>query len=77
MGWIGSRRPKHFAAMVLIGDGVMAMIQPRRDAKAWAKGPRLWCRSMEWLAEHPTVTRAIGATEVLGGVLWALSQEED
>jgi hypothetical protein len=30
---------KHFAAMLLIGDGVMALICPEWDAEAWAVGP--------------------------------------
>jgi hypothetical protein len=63
---------KHFAAMVLIGDGVMAMVRPKRDARAWKKGPELWRGSMQWLAKRPAVTRAIGAAQVVGGVLWAL-----
>lgn len=35
-----TNRWKHFTAMVLIGDGVMAAVNPRHDAHAWAKGPR-------------------------------------
>jgi drug/metabolite transporter (DMT)-like permease len=32
---------------------------------------------MEWLAERPTLTRAIGAVQIVGGVLWALSESDD
>jgi hypothetical protein len=32
---------------------------------------------MEWLAERPGLTRAIGAAQIVGGVLWALSQGDD
>ena len=60
--------------MVLIGDGVMALVQPKRDARAWKKGPKAWRSSMQWLAERPAVTRAIGAAQIVGGVLWALSE---
>ena len=72
-----TKRAKHFAAMVLIGDGVMALVRPKRDARAWEKGPASWCASMEWLAERPTVTRMIGAAQIVGGVLWALSESDD
>jgi hypothetical protein len=72
-----TKRMKHFAAMVLIGDGVMALVQPRRDARAWTKGPRAWRESMQWLAERPALTRAIGAAQIVGGVLWALNEGEE
>lgn len=74
MGSTDTKRVKHFAAMVLIGDGVMALVQPKRDARAWKKGPRTWRRSMQWLAKRPALTRAIGAAQIVGGVLWALSE---
>jgi len=68
---------KQIAAMMMIGDGVVAMICPRQDAILWARGPRFWRRTMEWLAAHPTVTRMIGAAEAAGGVLLAMSEMED
>ena len=72
-----TRRMRHFAAMVMIGDGVMALVRPKCDARAWVKGPRAWRCSMEWLAERPALTRAIGAAQIVGGVLWALSESDD
>jgi drug/metabolite transporter (DMT)-like permease len=77
MWLMDTRRMKHFAAMVLIGDGVMAIVRPKHDARAWEKGPKVWRDSMEWLAERPTLTRAIGAVQIVGGVLWALSESDD
>jgi hypothetical protein len=77
MWLMDTKRMKHFAAMVMIGDGVMAMVNPRHDATAWKKGPRVWRDSMEWLAERPGLTRAIGAVQIVGGVLWALGQEDE
>lgn len=63
-------------AMVLIGDGVMALVNPRKDAKAWNKGPWLWRTLMGELSDRPVLTRAIGAAQVIGGIWWALHQEE-
>ena len=60
------KRSQHFAAMVLICDGVMALIHPSNDAQA-----------MHYLSENPTLTRAIGATQILAGVLWALHQSRE
>lgn len=68
------KRSQHFAAMVLIGDGVMALIHPSKDAEAWSKGPRLWHNLMQTLARNPTLTRGIGVTQIAAGVWWALHQ---
>jgi hypothetical protein len=70
------KRAKHFMAMVLIGDGVMALVNPRNDAKAWKKGPLLWQTVMQGLSKRPGLTRAIAAAQVIGGVWWALHQDE-
>ncbi len=70
-------RWKHFAAMVLIGDGVMALVHPQRDALAWKAGPAAWRSLMHELHERPALTRVIGAAQIVGGVWWALQQEKD
>ena len=70
------KRMKHFTAMVLIGDGVMAMVHPKLDANAWKAGPKVWRDLMNGLAERPALTRAIGAAQVVGGIWWALRQDD-
>ena len=72
-----STRWKHFTAMVLIGDGVMAIIHPQHDARAWEKGPRPWRQLMRALHRRPNLTRFIGAIQIAGGVYWALQQEDE
>ena len=74
--FFNSKRTQHFLAMVLIGDGVMALIHPSKDARAWKKGPKPWRDLMHTLSEHPNLTRAIGVAQVAGGILWALQQTE-
>jgi uncharacterized protein YjeT (DUF2065 family) len=69
-------RAKHFAAMVLIGDGVMALIHPTVDANAWKRGPKPWRNLMRGLAKRPNLTRAIGAAQIAAGIYWALKQED-
>jgi hypothetical protein len=69
-------KARHFAAMVLIGDGVMALIHPEKDAKAWKQGPAFWQSWMHELSKRPNLTRAIGAAQVIGGIWWALKQED-
>jgi hypothetical protein len=72
-----TKRWKHFAAMALIGDGVMAVIHPQRDARAWATGPAPWRTLMHALHDRPAITRAIGVVQIAGAVYWALNQEDD
>lgn len=69
-------RWKHFTAMAIIGDGVMGMIHPRRDSRAWQYGPKPWQNLMHSLEDRPNLTRAIGAAQVIGGILWVLHSEE-
>jgi uncharacterized protein YjeT (DUF2065 family) len=73
---IPAKRWQHFAAMVLIGDGVMALVHPQRDAKAWQAGPEPWRRLMQGLHDRPELTRAVGLAQILGGIWWALAQED-
>jgi hypothetical protein len=70
-------RAKHFAAMVLIGDGVMALVHPEKDAQAWKQGPKFWKDWMHELSKRPNLTRAIGAAQIIGGIWWALKQEDE
>ena len=72
-----TKRLQHFAAMVLVGDGVMALVHPQRDAKAWAAGPAPWRALMQALHDRPTLTRVIGAAQTTAGVIWALRQENE
>lgn len=73
---LNSQRWKHFTAMAIIGDGVMAVVHPRRDAQAWKYGPRPWQRLMQSLHDHPLLTRAIGTAQIAGGICWMLRQEK-
>ncbi len=75
MTLLPDKRWQHFAAMALIGDGVMAVVHPQRDAAAWHGGPAPWRHLMSALHDRPGLTRLIGAAQIVGGVYWALRQE--
>ncbi len=75
--FLAPKRWQHFAAMALIGDGVMAVVHPQRDAMAWHVGPEPWQRLMRALHDRPALTRVIGVAQIVGGVVWALSQERE
>jgi hypothetical protein len=74
---VNQREMKHFAVMVLIGDGVMGLLRPSRDAAAWKHGPLLWRKSMALLQRSPTATRMVAVAQIAGGVWWALHREKD
>lgn len=65
---------KYLTAMMLIGDGVLAMLRPHRDAQAWRMGPQPWQALMEYLSDHPDMLRAIGAAEAAVGLMIAASE---
>ena len=58
---------KYLTAIVLIGDGIIAMPRPHRDAHAWSIGPLVWKDLMQYLSDHPDMLRAIGVAEVAFG----------
>ncbi len=60
---------KYLSGMMLIGDGVAALVRPHRDVYAWHTGPAAWQGLMRYLDERPALTRAIGAAEIAAGML--------
>jgi uncharacterized protein YjeT (DUF2065 family) len=71
-----SKRWKQFAAMLLMGDGLIAFLYPSRAAAAWKVGPKSWKDLMQQLHDRPTLTRALGAAEMAAGIWWALGQQK-
>jgi hypothetical protein len=68
-------RMRHFLALLLIGDGVVALIQPEHDAAAWSQGPWLWRQAMNHLKRNPTTTRLVATTQIVAGIYWLISEE--
>lgn len=64
-------RIDEFAAMVMIGDGVLAAVMPESHVTRWMQGPPGWQGAMRWFAERPILTRAMGVAEAALGVWWA------
>ncbi len=63
-----------FVGLVLIGDGLMGLLRPRRHSLLWHVGPQLAKAVTEELAEHPQTARAIYAAELALGVAIASIQ---
>ena len=63
--------------MLLIGDGMMGLMQPCRYTNEWKMGPSSWQDLMRFLNEHPNLTRILGAIEMAGGLILAMSESDD
>ncbi len=71
------RRIVEVAGILLIGEGVMGLIQPRRYSRLWSFGPQLLRAATEELAEHPKTARAIYLAEMALGIALASCQTPD
>lgn len=69
-----TRRLIDIGALLMIGEGIMGLIQPRRYSLLWHCGPRLLKAMTEELAEHPKAARAICALEAAAGIAIAALQ---
>lgn len=71
------KRALELGAFILIGDGLMGLLRPRRHSLLWHFGPQLAKAMTEELAEHPKTARAIYAAELAVGVAIASLQLSD
>lgn len=62
-------RIKEFALMVLVGDAVLGIVQPRRHVARWKVGP--WAPVMARAAERPALTRVVAGAELAVGLWYA------
>lgn len=72
-----TKRLLELAGLILIGDGLMGLLRPRRHSLLWHVGPELAKAVTEELAEHPKTSRAIYAAELAAGVALASIQLTD
>ena len=72
-----TKRLLELGGLILIGDGLMGLLHPRRHSLLWHFGPELAKAMTEELAEHPKTARAIYAAELAVGVALASLQLSD
>ncbi len=68
------RRLLELGAMLAIGDGVIALVAPRRHSLLWRFGPEGYKELMEGFAERPNLVRLLAAAEIGIGLWLALRQ---
>ncbi len=69
-----ARRLKEAAAIVLIGDGVIALVAPSRHSRLWQGGPLGYRRFMQAFIDNPNMTRLSAAGQIVSG-LWLASRQ--
>ncbi len=68
------KRLAEVLAMAMIGDGVLALLFPRKHVALWRGGPRWYDRTLDAFLDHPDATRALGGLEAGLGVWLAYRQ---
>jgi hypothetical protein len=69
-----ARRVTECVAMMMIGDGALGVLEPRRHMKLWEAGPDWWRSIVRPFAENSALTRCVGAAELVAGV-WLARQQ--
>jgi hypothetical protein len=68
------RRGLETLAMLMIGDGLLALAWPRGHVSVWRRGPAGWRRFLDYFAERPMLIAGVGAAEAVAGFWLARRQ---
>jgi hypothetical protein len=66
-------RWEELVGMILIGDGVLNLLQPRRHSALWNCGPKVYRDAARSLQIHPGTARGLGLAFVAFGI-WLSKQ---
>lgn len=69
------QRITELAALLMVGDGIVGLMQPERHTRLWWSGPRRYREAMEPFVRSPALTRVAGAAEAAVG-LWLASRQK-
>jgi hypothetical protein len=72
---MGIKRLKESLAIVLIGDGAVAFLDPDRHNRLWKKGPQPYQKVMREFVQRPGLTRLLSVLEIALG-LWLASRQK-
>ena len=68
------QRATEIAALLMVGDGIVGMLQPERHTRLWQSGPGPYRAAMKQFVRHPGLTRVVAAAEAAAGLWWASRQ---
>ena len=71
---LAARRSVEVLAIFMVGDGLITLLQPQRQARLWLAGPPGWRDLFAWLERRPALTAGLGAVEAALG-LWIASRQ--
>ena len=71
------QRLLQLGGLILICDGLMSLLRPRRHSLLWHFGPELAKAVTEELSDHPKTSRAIHGAKVAAGLALASIQLSD
>ncbi len=64
-------RAAELLAIMMVGDGVMALVRPRRHMRLWTLETPGLREFAEGFEERPVLTRAVGAASIIAGLALA------
>ncbi len=70
-----NKRLLEFLGLLLVGDGVLSLVDPKRHCLLWEIGPKSCRDFIDEFAQHPASTRWLGAAEAALGV-WLASEQK-
>jgi len=71
---LARKRLTELFGLVMIGDSVATIANPKRHIGLWKSGPSSWQKLMEQFRRHPQATRLVGLVG-LGTSLWMVSRQ--
>lgn len=72
---IVTSRLKESVAIVLIGDGVVALADPKRHARLWHSGPEVWQNLIKPFIDRPYLTQILAILQI-GFGMWLASRQK-
>lgn len=62
-------------ACLMLGDGVIGILQMQRHLRLWRRGPKVWRDAMDILIKYPQLKVLVGLSQIAFG-LWLASRQE-
>jgi hypothetical protein len=69
-----NRWAKESLAMMMVGEAMVTLIDPKRHCRLWMRGPERWKQFIQLFVEHPVLTRGLALGELGLGVWLAEKQ---
>jgi hypothetical protein len=64
-----------FLGLLMVGDGVLTLIDPKRHCLLWEVGPKPCQELIDEFAEHPRIARVSGLLEIFLGIMISETQK--